>query len=288
MKSNLSLSTISGERRNGTSFKDVQGLFINKITTEHIYESMQSSHSYDDALQVKFTLESMDFDIGGVIDENDSIIGYVVQKELENGYIQNYIKSITADSLISDSTPIAKMLTILSTKEYVFILSANQVKGILTRADVNKPIVRIYLFGIISLFELNLNFWINSYYKNECEWKEILKTNRVIAAQDIFKLRKGKNEELSLLECIQICDKKSLLSSSKEFTSDFNFTKTKLNKLISNIETVRNELAHSQKSITANLSWTTFTETINDIENFLVMSEKKQDIISKELQNADF
>ena len=46
-------------------------------------------------------------------------------------------------------------------KEFIYVLKGGSIEGIVTRADINKPIVRIYLFGLISLCELHLNYWIN-------------------------------------------------------------------------------------------------------------------------------
>jgi hypothetical protein len=65
---------------------------------------------------------------------------------------------------VSDSTPISKLLTILKVKGFVFVISEDNIRGIVTRADINKPVVRIYLFGNISLFELHLNYWIRMLY----------------------------------------------------------------------------------------------------------------------------
>lgn len=260
--------------RKGTTFGELQNIFIDNITTKFIYEPLACCKIYDNAFEVKQTLDVRDFDTLGVVDENEKKIGYIIHHELQNGEISQYVKQFKTDILISDSTPICDLLDILSEKEYVYVLEKNSIEGIVTRADINKPIIRIYLFGIISLFELHLNYWINKNHM-ESEWLEILPKNRVTTAHDIYNQRKGNNSQLTILECIQICDKKFILMKTNVFLESFQYSKTKFKDLLENSESIRNELAHSQNSIIANLDWKEFVLTISSIKEFLDQSEKK-------------
>lgn len=270
----LWISPNTGIRRKGTTFKELQTLFIDKISTKYIYEPIYCCKLTDESSYVKETLMQKEFDIVGVIDKNSQIIGFAEREELTKGPIKNFTKRIEIKNVISDSTPISKLLNILLKEPFTFILAGEKIDGIITRADINKPIVRIYLFGIISLFEMHLNFWINEYYKHE-SWREKLKEERLTAAFEVFNNRKGKNEDLSLLECIQLSDKKVILKSTSDFLKIFDFSKTQFERLLKDVEKIRNELAHSQNSITSNLDWTDFVKTISNAEIFLNLSEKK-------------
>jgi len=269
----LWISPNTGIRRKGTTFKELQSLFIDKISTKYIYEPILSCKMTDESTHVKETLDQREFDIVGVINENAQIIGFAKREELTEGPIENFTKKIEIQNVISDSTPISRLLNILLKEPFAFVLVEENINGIITRADINKPIVRIYLFGIISLFEMHINFWIKDFYDNE-SWKEILKKERLTEAKDIYELRKGKNEDLSLLECIQLCDKKVILKSTIDFQKKFDFSKNQIEKLLKNVEKIRNELVHSQNSIISNLEWTDFVKTISNTENFLSISEK--------------
>jgi len=120
---------------------------------------------------------------------------------------------------------------------------------------------------------MHLNFWINEYYEQD-SWREKLKKKRLDDASDVFDKRKGKNEDLSLLECLQLSDKKVILKATNEFLKEFNFSKTLIEKLLKDIEKIRNELVHSQNSIISNLEWKRFVRTISNAELFLYESEK--------------
>lgn len=264
----------TGIRRKGTSFSELQDIFIENITTKYIYEPLACCKVGDNTYEVKQTLEQRDFDTLGVVDENKQKLGYVVREKLGENPIENYIEQFEITIVISESTPLSELFEILLDKEYVYVLSKNSVDGIVTRADINKPIVRIYLFGLISLFELHLNFWITENYDDE-SWKEILNPARIELAKNIYEGRRGNNVQLTLLECIQICDKREILRATDKFREDFKFSKNRFEKLLKNVEKIRNELAHSQNSIIANLEWTDFVNAIKSVKEFLVKSEEK-------------
>lgn len=264
----------TGIRRKGTSFSELQNIFIENITTKYIFEPLACCQITDNPIEVKDTLAQRGFDTLGVVDNNGLKLGYIVREKLGEDAIENYIKKFEIEIVISESTPLSELFEILLKKEYVYVLSSNSVEGIVTRADINKPIVRIYLFGLISLFELHLNFWITENYKHN-SWMNILNSTRIKSAKEIFDKRKGNNIQLTLLECIQLCDKRDILKTTENFTKEFDYSKKEFEKLLKNVEIVRNELAHSQNSIIANLEWTDFVNAIKMTEEFLIKSEKK-------------
>ena len=268
----LWISPNTGIRRKGTTFRELQTLFNDEITTRFIYEPIFSCSKSDLAQDIKQHLEQKDFDIAGVIDDNFNVVGYIKKDELNGDIVEEHFKPIELSRLISESTPISKLSTILFTEPYAFILENNNIKGIVTRSDINKPIARVYIFGIISLFELHLNFWIEDYYGNE-SWNAHLNEERITAAEKIFKLRDPNRMGLSLLECIQLSDKKVILKKTDEFLNIFDFNKIQFHEFLENTQKLRDQLAHSQNSIIAILGWEKFANTIDLIESFLSKSE---------------
>lgn len=260
--------------RRGTTFSEIQNIFINNITTDLIFESLACCKVNDNIDDVKNILAQRDFDTLGVIDSNNHTIGFILLSELENGEISDHTHSFPSDLLIKKNTPIDVLLELLVTNDFFYIINDNkQVEGIITKADINKPIVRIYLFGIISLFEMHLNYWINKKYPKE-SWFDMLPPERQEKAQEIYSLRKGKNTQLTLIESLQLCDKKIILFNTAPFLNQFDFSKTNFKSLLEKGEIIRNELAHSQNSIINNLTWENFVTTINSMKKFLDNSEK--------------
>lgn len=266
----------TGIRRKGTTFEEIQNIFIDNITTRFIYEPLACCKLNDNPFEVKRTLEERDFDLLGVIDNKENKIGYVEKIKLNVGTsIEECFSNFDYNEIIAESTPLSELFTILENRDLAFILKGNEIAGIVTRADLNKPVVRIYLFGLISLFEMNINFWIKHFFKEET-WKDILKKERINAAEKLLEIRRGENLDLELLECLQFCDKRDILRKSNDFIEKFQFaSKPKFEKLLRRVEAIRNELAHSQNSIIANIEWKEFVQCIMQMQRFLVISENE-------------
>jgi len=268
-------SPITGYRRRGTRFSAIKQLFIDNVTARCIYEPLLSCPQSSMAMEAKEVLETRDFDVAGIKERKDGpVVSYVMTKDLQGGETRDYSKTIEHDLIISDSTPLAQIFSVLSNKEFVFVVYGNQITGIITKADINKPPVRIYIFGTISLLEMHINLWINHFFKND-SWKEEIPKERMGSALKSYDLRKGNNQELTLVECLQLCDKRELLLKSKDFLNKFNLSKKKFKSLVGRAETIRNELVHSQNSIIANINWTKFVNTIQVAETFLIESDLK-------------
>lgn len=269
----LWISPQTGIRRKGTTFKELQNFFVDQITTKFIFEPLYSCNINDNGLIVREQLEKKDFDIVGVIDDKKNVIGYAKKDDLKNRRIIDFVRNFDMNLIITDSSPISRLPSLLASKGFVFVMQVDKIIGIVTTADINKPVFRIYLFGIISLFEMHLNYWINSFY-SDSEWREILTEQRFKEAMRIYDLRKGYNQDLSVLECLQFCDKREVLKNTREFILYFNFLKNKFDKFLIIVEKIRNELVHNQNSLISNVKWNIFIETISLIEKFLFESEQ--------------
>lgn len=278
----LWISPVTGHRRKGTRFSVLRKLFIDNITSRSIYEPLLCCPADSPAESASEALRVRDFDVAGVKEtEGGEVIGYVVTDELGVGELRKYVKKISTDLLISDSTPIADLFSVITEMNFVFVISGKHISGIVTKADINKPPVRIYLFGMISLFEMHLGLWVNYYYKKN-SWIKKVPKQRMKDAFEIYDLGKMENQELTILECLQLCDKRELLANSNQFMEEFYFSKRSFNSYVKRVEKVRNGLAHSQYSITANVVWSNLKELISLTESFLINSDNKLERIIAE------
>lgn len=280
----LWVSPHTGERRNGTGFIDFKKIFTDSVTAKTIYEKLHCCNINDNALHLREELEKRDFDSAGVIDENKRVIGYVLTKDLRDEPIHNFLKEINTVPIISDSSPLSEMINVFERSEFVYVNFIDQVVGIISKADLNKPPVRVYLFGVISLFELHLSFWINHFFRDD-DWRKYISVNRIADANTIFMKRKekGLNQNINLIECLQLCDKKKILCNSDDFLGLIDLSKNQLKDLIEHAESVRNDLAHSQSSIIDTIDFNNMSKMIIICERFLIKSDELvMDIIVKD------
>jgi hypothetical protein len=219
-------------------------------------------------------LQIRDFDVAGVqLQKNGPVVGFVKRKDLQHGVIRDHLKSFTEKHLIADSTPLAGIFSVLKSRESVFVLIGPEVKGIVTRADLNKPSVRIYLFGLISLLEMHLTFWIRDSYPEDA-WREKLSPGRVKQAEKIQNLRKSRNQGTSLVDCLQFCDKQNLALSCENFCENLEMENHDESfAFLSKAEDLRNLLAHSQQDIIEGSSWEELFQLVKWIEYFVHRSD---------------
>lgn len=274
----LWMSPETGYRRQGTRFESLRGIFLKNATLLSLLEPVLCCKETDSASDAKCALELRDFDVTCVVNYDGVIVGQIERKALNQGLVSEYVKDVKEEQKIDENTSLVHLLKTLETTEFKYVTRDGRIVGIVTRSDLNKPIPRTYLFGVVSLVELHLNFWINYYYPNNT-WIQTLKGCRQTKVQQTINLRRGSGDYLSVVECAQLCDKKEILRNNPEFLARFGFSKKSFKSFLEKLEVVRNEIAHSQSSIIELLSWEKITSTIAMAEEFIGHSD---DVIEAE------
>jgi hypothetical protein len=277
-------SPITGYRRKGTRLSDLRSVLGAGIVARTILEPLQCCSSEASAHEIEGILNERGFDVAGVqAVQNGPVIGFVVRGALGGGSVKEHTSPMSAEHLISDATPLGDLLTVLRAKERVFVLVGSEVKGIITRADLNKPPVRVYLFGLMSLLEMHLRFWVRRFY-GEDSWKQKLKKDRLEAANKLQVKRRGRNEEITLLDCLQFCDKRDLLLASSDLRAKLGLdSKKQAERLLKKAEDIRNRLAHSQQDLVQGSSWQVLIELIETVEDLVHRSD---DAVEREAKSV--
>ena len=260
-------SPITGYRRKGTRLTELRSLLGTGITAHAVLEPLQSCPADAPALKMAHILRERDFDVAGVQSRRgDSVIGFVARDALNQGCVRDHLQPIGAEHLVSDATPLASLLSIFRAREHVFVLVGPQVRGIVTRADLNKPPVRVYLFGLISLLEMHLGFWLKDAYPNDA-WKKKIVPRRLKKAEKLQRDRRSRNQHMSIFECLQFCDKRDLVLARKELRDRLHLGSTsQARSLLERTENLRNLLAHSQEDLTRGSSWVEVIELVERLE----------------------
>lgn len=267
-------SPVTGHRRRGTRFAEVQQLFERGLTLASIYEPLRCCRTGDMAEHVRAELERLDFDIIGVGDpDTGKAIGWLERDSLQVGSCEQYVQRFEPDHLLADSTPLLKAIPVLAIQRWAFVVAGHGVAGIVTRADLQKPPILALLFGIVSLLETHLTFWIAKRYSDE-SWTDDISDNRVAKARDLLEKRQARNEQINLLDCLQFCDKRDLVIGDKELREQFALgSKANAKSLFSEAEKLRDHVAHSQYDLVSGNSWPALGDTIAKIEIFLHQSD---------------
>jgi hypothetical protein len=275
MGQELWTSLITGYRRKGTRLSELRELVEDGITAHAILEPLKSSLADVPVEGVTQALKQRDFDVAGVKNEpNGRVVGWVTRESLKLGHVRDYMQPITTEQLIADGTPLPMLLKVLRRTLYTFVLVGPEVAGIVTRADLNKPPVRIYLFGLVSLLEMHLSFWVQAEYPDE-SWQSELSAGRFEAAKRIRDERRKRNQDPFLYQCLQFCDKRDLLVAKQTLREQLGLgTSAAALAFFKKAEDLRNVLAHSQQDLVDGSSWEDLIDIVQGIENVVQTSDQ--------------
>ncbi len=245
---------------NSSSVDSLRRVFQQGFVVHDIAEPIVS---FDDSTSAEIIREHMDtrkFQVVGI--RKDGIInGYVELIDLGHGACGDYIKPFNNSQIILDSAPLAELVLRLNEQERLFVSILGRVGGIVSRTDLQKPPARMWLFGMVTLIEMRFGRLIERYCPDD-NWKPFLSDGRIQKANVLLEERMRRNQELSLLDCLQLSDKAQIVARSKQLRSLTRFqSRRKLEEASKKIEKLRNNLAHSQDIIT------------NDWDTIMALSE---------------
>ena len=160
------------------------------------------------------------------------------------------------------------MIDCLARSKYCFVSVLGSVSAVITRSDIQKPPVRMWLFGMISIVEMYISRQLETKYQDS-SWQAKLSINRLRKAQNLQENRKRRNQKLSLLDCLHLADKAKILVKDPGMRKEAGFeSKREAEKAIRDFESLRNSLAHVQDIIT--YDWDTIVTVSKRLEKIMM------------------
>ena len=206
------------------------------------------------------------FDVVGVR-EHGLITGYARRLDLQGGLLRDHIITFEKKDLLGEHEPLLAALQKVRERGQAFVTVFGHPGGILTRGDLQKAPVRMWLFGLISLIEMQMLRLIREAYPQE-EWTGIIGAGRMEQARKIHQDRQLRNEETNLSDCLQWCDKSAL------FLKDIRLaelvegsTKNQREDFFNRLQQLRDDLAHAQDIVKGR--WPELADLATSAEQFL-------------------
>ncbi|MDB2681650.1 hypothetical protein N9Z14_03530 [Opitutales bacterium] len=229
-----------------STYEDLHRLFRDSITAREIAEPLAAFDANQPSEKVKGFMEAKGFDVVGVSSDG-TMLGYVQIEDLQAGLLKEYTKPFLDRTLLDEKTPLLDTLRKLEKDDFVFLRFLGSPSAIVTRSDLQKAPVRMWLFGIISILEMQLLQLIKNEAKEDW-WKDLLSLERQKDAQKIYKLRLEKKEEIGLVDCLQLGDKMTIFKKTDALFERTRFSSKKgWKSTMDKIESLRNNLAHSNE-----------------------------------------
>jgi len=219
-------------------------LFLRGITARDIAEPLVS---FDDTTPVSFIRAAMDASQLAVVGIRRAglVAGWLNRDDLANGQVMT-ARQFEPLSVIPETAPLHEAVQALAGFPHLFICSLGQIGGHISRRDVQKPAMRMWLFGLVTISELRVTQAIDELCPQE-SWRQYLSEGRLQKAADFQKQRGLRGQHHSLLDCLQFADKGQIVARDERLRERTRFSsKRDVELFVSSLQTLRDNLAHAQ------------------------------------------
>ena len=263
----------SGSKRedNSTLFpsstvQSLRRVFQTAFTVHDISEPLVSFDDTTSSNDVRDYMKSNRFEVVGVR-SNGRVVGYVTQTDLARGKCADHMAPFEDSLVIVDSAPLVDLILRFKNRHRLFVSVFGQVGGIVSRSDLQKPAMRMWLFGIVTLIEMRTTRLIERFCGND-SWHQFLSPGRLEKAKAIWDERIRRHQDLSLLDCLQLSDKLQIVARNQQLRELTRFgSRRQMEESTKALEKLRNNLAHSQDIIATD--WEMIVAVAENFENVL-------------------
>jgi hypothetical protein len=180
------------------------------------------------------------------IRKDGEIVGYVEKHSLEDGPCGRSQRPVALARVISDSASLLRVLTEMNHAPFLFVTVLGAVGGVITPADLQKPPVRMWVFGMVTLIEMRCLELIEHHCPGDT-WKEHVSEGRLQKAQALVDERSRRNQTVRLIDCLQFSDKGQIIARHEGIRQQTIFTsRRQAEEATKKLEQLRNNIAHAQ------------------------------------------
>jgi len=181
------------------------------------------------------------------------VAGWIERDALIEGPCIAHLRAFSETVVLSSESPLSEVIERLGCSPRIFVTVFGAVGGIITRADLQKAPVRMWLFGLVTLVEENFSRLLKEHFPGD-EWHQSLIQASLEGARRLHQERMRRNEHLELVDCLQFSDKGNILFQNEEIRLKLGFeSRRRAKEVVHNLERLRNNLAHSQDIVGENL-----------------------------------
>lgn len=229
----------------GFEDKNFKRLYMDIFTAKDIAEGLLSFDAGTTGKQAAADLSQhhsavASVRIGGVVQ------GYVRAPDIGTDSLVDCCRPFTVDQVVGSTATFTDVIHVLTRHDYCFVTFLGNVGGVICRDDINKPMARMWLFGIVTMVEMALVQLLHEIYPGD-SWQEKLSAGRLQKAFDIKAERQRRNQYCDLMDCLQLSDKAQVLITAPDGMARMGFESKRVAKrVIKELESLRNNLAHAQ------------------------------------------
>jgi hypothetical protein len=224
-------------------------MFMELFTARDIAESLVSFDITASCIDVKKVMSQQQVYVASIRSKG-TVHGYIRSIDLDSDSCSDRMRHFTPDQVITGDSTLSDVIHVLTRHDYCFVSMLGEIVGVICRDDINKPMVRMWLFGLITMIETRIVQQIQKKYPDD-SWTSAVSSERLAMAEQIQQERMRRNQHCELLDCLQLSDKARIAIEHPQILETFGFeTKRSGKQAIKNLESLRNNLAHAQDIVT--------------------------------------
>jgi len=235
-------------------WKDTQSsrlrrLFLEGFSAMDIAEPLVSFDESANATDVQQFMQEKGFALVGVR-HNGLVEGYVRREDLASGTCGEHYHPFTPDDdLVPDTANLIDVVKSLAINQQCFVTILDRVGAIITLTDLEKPPMRMFLFGMITIIEMTMTEILRQRYADN-SWQELLSDKRVDQAKTLQEERNRRGQQVELIDCLQFGDKGWIITYDEGLREALGHkSRRETRNAVKEFETLRNNLAHTQEII---------------------------------------
>jgi hypothetical protein len=258
---------------NASTIESLRRVFAEGFAARDVAEPLVSFDASTAAAEVAEFMDRRSFDVVGIRKEG-AVVGYVQRADLDQSACGMNLRPIERAMTVSETASLADVVLGLADGPRLFLQVLGTIGGIVTMSDLQKPPVRMWLFGMVTLMEMRATRLIELKYPGD-SWKQYLSESRLQKAQELLEERKRRNQNLELIDCLQISDKGQIIARSEEIRRMTKMeSRRQTEQTIRMLESLRNNLAHSQDIVSCD--WETIVRLCREMERVIHGTEEVQ------------
>lgn len=227
-------------------------VFASAFTARDVAQPLRSFDLDYPAPRLLALLQQRDLDVAGL--RRDGLcIGYacpVAGQATSAARAEDLLRGFGPGQVLPGEAPLSEVVHVLTRYDFAFVTAMDDVAGVIARGDMQQPVVRMWLFGMITLAEQELLERIRAQWPDG-GWTRLLSAGRLDKAQQLFDERRRRGQHVDLAACLQLSDKAQILMEIDAQRAAFGMpTKGAAKRVIKDLESLRNNLAHAQDIVT--------------------------------------
>ena len=222
-------------------------LFAEAFTAREVARPLRSFDVERPPGEIIAALDDLGLEVAG-LRRHGVCVGYVHPRRARPG--ADLLRLFAPAQLLQGDASLSEVIRVLTLYDYCFVTSMGDVAGVITRGDIQQPVVRMWLFGIITLIEMDMLERIRARWPDG-GWTRLISAGRLNKAQQLLEERRRRGQHVDLADCLQLSDKAQVLMEDEQERERSGLrTKGAAKRVIKDLESLRNNLAHAQDIIT--------------------------------------